>query len=222
MAPRQAPEPRLALDRVIEAVSEPAAALKLVVGLGNPGPQYTHTRHNAGFWLVDELARRHGGSFRCETRFNAEVGQIAVGGQALWLLKPLSFMNRSGHSVARFVEYYRMPLAVVLVVHDELDLPPGTVRLKRAGGHGGHNGLRDVIAQLGSNDFLRLRIGIGHPGHRDQVVDYVLRRAPLDEQEQIERALDDALRLFPRLAEGQLEKAMHALHSRPSGESPPV
>jgi PTH1 family peptidyl-tRNA hydrolase len=200
-------------------VAEPSPALRLIVGLGNPGPQYEHTRHNAGCWLVDALARHHGGSFRPESKFSGEVCQISVAGHLLWLLKPLTFMNRSGQSVGRLADFYKIPLPAILVVHDDLDLPPGTVRLKRAGGHGGHNGLRDIISHLGGNDFLRLRLGIGHPGTSKDVIDYVLCRAPRNEQQLIERAVEDALRELPRLLDGQLEKAMHALHSRQVGDS---
>jgi len=198
-------------------VAEPSPALRLIVGLGNPGPQYEHTRHNAGCWLVDALARHHGGSFRPESKFSGEVCQISVAGHLLWLLKPLTFMNRSGQSVGRLADFYKIPLPAILVVHDDLDLPPGTVRLKRAGGHGGHNGLRDIISHLGGNDFLRLRLGIGHPGISKDVIDYVLCRAPRNEQQLIERAVEDALRELPRLLDGQLGKAMHALHSRQVG-----
>jgi PTH1 family peptidyl-tRNA hydrolase len=198
-------------------LADQTSRLQLVVGLGNPGPQYEHTRHNAGFWLVDELARHYGGHFRPDTKFGGEVAEISLTGQRLWLLKPMTFMNRSGQPVARLVNFYKIPPAAILVAHDELDLPPGTMRLKRAGGHGGHNGLRDIIAQVGSNDFLRLRIGIGHPGDSKEVVGYVLRRAPQDEQQLIERRLQDAVREFPRLAEGQLERVMHTLHSRQPG-----
>jgi PTH1 family peptidyl-tRNA hydrolase len=195
---------------------EPRPPLRLVLGLGNPGPQYEHTRHNAGFWLVDELARRYVGHFRLDARFSSAVCQIDVAGQLLWLLKPLTFMNRSGQAVRRFVNFYKIPLSAILVVHDDLDLPPGMVRLKRSGGHGGHNGLRDIIQHLGSNDFLRLRLGIGHPASNQEVIDYVLHRAPLQEQLLIEHALNAAVSEFPRLVEGQLEKVMHLLHSRPT------
>jgi PTH1 family peptidyl-tRNA hydrolase len=166
---------------------------------------------------VDELARRYVGHFRLDARFSSAVCQINVAGQLLWLLKPLTFMNRSGQAVRRFVDFYKIPLAAILVVHDDLDLPPGTVRLKRSGGHGGHNGLRDIIQHLGGNDFLRLRLGIGHPAGNQEVIDYVLHRAPLEEQLLIEHALNAAVNEFPRLVEGQLEKVMHLLHSRPTG-----
>lgn len=195
-------------------------ALRLVVGLGNPGPQYADTRHNAGFWLVDELARQHGGHFRPESRYHGETCRIALAGQDLWLLKPMTYMNRSGLAVAALARFHRIPSPAMLVVHDDLDLPPGVVRLKRAGGHGGHNGLRDLIAHLGGNDFLRLRLGIGHPGDSSEVLDYVLRRAPQAERALLEQAIADALRELPRLIAGQWERAVHVLHSR-RVESPP-
>ena len=189
-------------------------ALRLVVGLGNPGPEYAQTRHNAGFWLVDELARQQGGHFRSEARYHGETCRIALAGQELWLLKPMTYMNRSGQAVAALARFHKIPLPAILVVHDDLDLPPGTVRLKRSGGHGGHNGLRDLIAHLGGNDFARLRLGIGHPGDSREVLDYVLRRAPRTEQEWVEQAIADALRELPRILTGQWERATQALHSR--------
>ena len=191
-----------------------AEALKLIAGLGNPGPAYERTRHNAGFWFVDELARSHGGSFRHDPKLNADTCQITVEGRALWLMKPMGFMNRSGQPLARLANFYKIARPSILVVHDELDLPPGVARLKRGGGHGGHNGLRDIIAQCGGNDFLRLRLGIGHPGTAAEVVDYVLRKAPASEQQLIERALDDALRVLPLVVRDEFERAMQTLHTR--------
>jgi peptidyl-tRNA hydrolase, PTH1 family len=196
------------------AMSAPVSSLRLVVGLGNPGPQYAQTRHNAGFWFVDQLARQHGGSFRPDGKVHGEICRIIVAGQVLWLLKPTTFMNRSGLAVATLARFHQIPLSAILVIHDDLDLPPGTVRLKQAGGHGGHNGLRDLIAQLGANDFPRLRLGIGHPGDSREVLDYVLRRAPQSEQMLIEQAITDALRELPHMIAGQWERAMQALHSR--------
>jgi PTH1 family peptidyl-tRNA hydrolase len=193
---------------------EPAFLLRLIVGLGNPGPEYAQTRHNAGFWLVDELARQHGGHFRPDARHHGETCRIVLAGQELWLLKPMTYMNRSGQAVAALARFHKIPLTEILVIHDDLDLPPGTVRLKRGGGHGGHNGLRDLMAQLGGNDFARLRLGIGHPGDSRDVLDYVLRRAPRSEQEWLEQAIADALREMPRLIAGQWERATQALHSR--------
>ncbi len=187
--------------------------VQLVVGLGNPGPKYTETRHNAGFWFVDALARRHGGSFRQENKFAGEAARITLGGQDIWLLKPQTFMNRSGQSVKLLATFYRIPVESMLVVHDELDLPPGEVRLKRGGGHGGHNGLRDIMAHLGK-EFLRLRLGVGHPGHKDQVVDYVLQRPSRDDEADILRAIDHGLDVMPEVITGELERAMHQLHSK--------
>ncbi len=194
---------------------ESASLLRLIVGLGNPGPDYVQTRHNAGFWLVDELARQHGGGFRPESRFHGETGRITLNGQELWLLKPMTFMNRSGQAVAALARFHKITLPEILIVHDDLDLPPGVVRLKRSGGHGGHNGLRDLIAHLGGNDFPRLRLGIGHPGHSREVLDHVLHRAPQAERALLEQAIADALRELPRLIAGQWNPAMQALHSRP-------
>ena len=187
--------------------------IDLIVGLGNPGAQYEQTRHNAGFWFVDEIARLKGAHFRPEAKFSGDVCKVAVEGRDIWLLKPDTFMNRSGQAVQKLASFYKIPVDQILVAHDELDLEPGTARLKTAGGHGGHNGLRDTIAHLGK-DFQRLRIGIGHPGHRDQVTDYVLHRASKEEQIAIDNAIDDALRVLPLLAEGSWEKAVHRLHSK--------
>jgi len=188
--------------------------IRLIAGLGNPGAKYTETRHNAGFWFVDALARQHGARFLAEKRFHGEVAKVDIGGNAIWLLKPATFMNRSGQSLRSLVEFYRLQPENVLVAHDEIDLEPGTVRLKSGGGHGGHNGLRDIIAQLGGRDFQRLRFGVGHPGYRDQAVDYVLHRPGMDEQQAIENSIDDALKVMPKIAAGEWEKAMHELHTR--------
>lgn len=187
--------------------------IDLIVGLGNPGAQYEQTRHNAGFWFVEEIARLKGAHFRPETKFSGEVCKVNLDGRDVWLLKPDTFMNRSGQAIQKLANFYKIPVDQILVAHDELDLEPGTARLKTAGGHGGHNGLRDTIAHLGK-DFHRLRIGIGHPGHRDQVSDYVLHRASKDDQIAIENSIDDALRVLPLLAEGSWEKAVHRLHSK--------
>ncbi|MCP5159047.1 MAG: aminoacyl-tRNA hydrolase [Gammaproteobacteria bacterium] len=185
-----------------------------MVGLGNPGVEYARTRHNAGFWLVDALARQYGGYFRPETRYHGETCRVALAGQELWLLKPMTYMNRSGLAVAALARFHKIPLPAILVAHDDLDLPPGTVRLKRGGGHGGHNGLRDLIAHLGDNGFARLRLGIGHPGDSRDVLDHVLRCASRTEQELTEQAIADALRELPRILAGQWERATQALHSR--------
>ncbi len=187
--------------------------IDLIVGLGNPGLQYEQTRHNAGFWFVEEIARLKGAQFRPESKFSGAVCKVVLEGRDIWLLKPDTFMNRSGLAVQKLASFYKIPTENILVAHDELDLEPGTARLKSAGGHGGHNGLRDIIAQMGK-EFHRLRIAIGHPGHRDQVSDYVLHRASKDEQISIENSIDDALRVLPLLAQGSWEKAVHRLHSK--------
>lgn len=184
------------------------------MGLGNPGFQYVQTRHNAGFWLADALAHEYGGDFRYDSKFNGDVCRIQVMGQDIWVLKPMTYMNHSGQSIVRMAYYYKILPPVILVAHDDLDLPPGAVRLKRTGGHGGHNGLRDTIRHLGTPGFLRLRFGIGHPGGNEDVVGYVLTRAPLHEQRAIEQAIANAVQEFPRIVEGRLEKAMNNLHSR--------
>ena len=189
-------------------------AIQLIVGLGNPGPEYEPTRHNAGFWFVDELARRCRQSFRTERRFQSEVAPCMLGGNECRLQKPMTFMNRSGQAVGALARFFRIPLQHILVVHDDLDLPPGTIRLKKGGGHGGHNGLRDLINHLGSRDFYRLRVGIGHPGHRDQVVDYVLRKPSKEDRRQIDQAVYDALDVMPDVVEGKFELAMNSLHVR--------
>ncbi len=190
------------------------SSVRLIAGLGNPGAEYERTRHNAGFWFVDALGREWGGDFRREAKFHGEVCRISVQGQAVWLLKPDTWMNRSGQAVARLANFYKIPLEQILVAHDDLDLPPGTVRLKRGGGHGGHNGLRDIIALLGGNGFLRLRIGIGHPGSREQVTPFVLGAPPEPERKLIEEAIDCAVGEIPNLVRGELQKVMNRLHSR--------
>ncbi|MGD2084087.1 MAG: aminoacyl-tRNA hydrolase [Chromatiales bacterium] len=194
--------------------------VRLLVGLGNPGPRYEDTRHNAGYWLVDAVARRFASGFRPEPRFFGEVCRLRLGGgRECWALKPTTYMNRSGQSVSAFCRYYRIEPAEVLVAHDELDLDPGVVRLKRGGGHAGHNGLRDLVKALDSGDFLRLRLGIGHPGHRDRVVDYVLTRASRGEEAAIRDALDRVVDILPTLLDGDVERAMNRLHGRSSVDS---
>lgn len=191
-----------------------APSILLIVGLGNPGPTYECTRHNAGFWFLDELARRHGCTFRAEPKFFGEIARLSLEGREYWLLKPATFMNRSGQAVLSMAGFYKIPPEAILVVHDEIDLPPGTVRLKRGGGHGGHNGLRDIVNRLGSSDFARLRIGVGHPGSSDQVVGYVLSRPSKQDEELILQTIDEAADVFPLIVGGGFEKAMHRLHSR--------
>jgi len=188
-------------------------AIQLVAGLGNPGAQYAQTRHNAGFWFVDELARGCSTQFRHESRYKSEVARCTVGGVDCHLQKPMDFMNRSGQSVAALAGFYRIPRNAILVVHDDLDLPVGTIKLKKGGGHGGHNGLRDLISHLGGNDFLRLRIGISHPGHRDDVVDYVLKNASREDRTAIDQAIADAISVMPQVIAGDIEAAMKELHT---------
>jgi peptidyl-tRNA hydrolase, PTH1 family len=187
-------------------------SLQLVVGLGNPGVEHEDTRHNAGFWFIDELAARHDCRLKSECRSHGHAGRVTVAGVSLWLLKPMGFMNRSGQSVRAFCEYLQIPSDQALVVHDELDLPAGVARLKQGGGAGGHNGLKDVIAHLGE-DFWRIRIGIGHPGHRDQVIDYVLQRASAVDERLMREAIELAVAEFPRLLSEGAERMMNRLHS---------
>jgi len=188
--------------------------LKVIVGLGNPGSKYTETRHNAGFWFVEALAKNFRGDFRAEKKFHGEIAKINVAGKDIWLLKPDTFMNRSGQAVQSLLSFYRYTPEQLLVAHDEIDLPPGTIKLKTAGGHGGHNGLRDIISQCASKDFHRLRIGVGHPGSKDQVVDYVLHNTSKDDRIDIDHNISSAVEVMPELANGEMEKAMHQLHSK--------
>ncbi len=191
------------------------APVRLIVGLGNPGPEYEGTRHNAGFWFIDHLARELGVSLRREGKFAGETARAQLGGHELRLLKPETFMNRSGQSVAALANFFKIPPQAILVAHDELDFEPGVVKLKQGGGHGGHNGLRDIIARLGNQrDFLRLRIGIGHPGDSRQVTGYVLGRPPAAERQFIEQAIEAAWQVMPLLVEGEFQQAVQRLHSR--------
>lgn len=189
-----------------------AGEIDLIVGLGNPGSQYVRTRHNVGFWLLDRLTAA-GADLRTESKFQAEVGTLKLGGRRVALLKPTTFMNLSGQAVGAYARYYKIPPAAILVVHDELDLAPGTVRLKRGGGHGGHNGLRDITAQIGA-EFLRLRLGIGHPGSADKVVEYVLGNPPTDDRLAIEDAIARGVSVLPEVVAGQTDKIMNQLNRR--------
>ena len=188
--------------------------LKVIVGLGNPGSKYTETRHNAGFWFIEEVARAYSATFRTDKKFHGEVAKVSIEGKEIWLLKPDTFMNLSGRAVQSLLSFYRITAEQLLVAHDEIDLDPGTAKLKTGGGHGGHNGLRDIINQLGTKDFHRLRIGVGHPGNKDQVVDFVLHNASRDERMLIDSDIDDAVRVLPDLASGAFEQAMQKLHSK--------
>ena len=187
--------------------------IKLIVGLGNPGAEYARTRHNAGFWLVDEVARRHGGTFRFEGKHQAELARVRIADQEIWLAKPMTFMNRSGGPVSSVLGFYKLAPTQMLVAHDEIDLPSGTVRLKDAGGHGGHNGLRDLIAAQGDG-FWRLRIGVGHPGNSKEVVDFVLTQAGKDEQRTIDDTIVAGADAIEELLRSGAQIAMNKLHSR--------
>jgi PTH1 family peptidyl-tRNA hydrolase len=189
------------------------SSVRLIVGLGNPGDKYEQTRHNAGFWFVDEVARQYGVELRPETKFLGLAARVQSNGMDFWLLKPTTFMNRSGQSIQALAKFYKIPVESILVVHDELDLPPGTAKLKVSGGHGGHNGLRDMIAAMGKG-FMRLRLGIGHPGHRDMVVDYVLKNASKSDHQLIDDASYAATKVIPDLVKGDLAKAMQDLHTQ--------
>ena len=193
-------------------------AIRLIVGLGNPGAEYEATRHNAGFWFVEAVARAAGASFSRERRFFGEVARARIAGADTWLLKPATFMNRSGQAVAALANFHRIGAPEVLVAHDELDLPPGTARIKRAGGSGGHNGLKDLAQAFGA-DTWRLRIGIGHPrtlGLSQEVVDFVLSRPRRDELDAIERTLPAAQAVLGLLVGGRFEAAMQQLHNDPA------
>ncbi len=189
------------------------AGLRLIVGLGNPGPEYARTRHNAGFWFLDALAGQAGARLGLDAKLHGESGKADIGRQTVWLLKPATFMNRSGQSVAAALRYFKIAPDECLVVHDELDLPAGAARLKFDGGHGGQNGLRDIIQHLGHGKFHRLRIGIGHPGHKDKVTPWVLGRPGKDDEAAMLRAVDDALAVLPLAVAGDFNEAMKRLHT---------
>lgn len=186
--------------------------LKLIVGLGNPGQQYAQTRHNAGFWFVARLAEDFGITLAAEKKFHGVTGRGQIYGQDVRLLLPTTFMNKSGQSVVPMVNFYGIDNAEILIAHDELDIPAGSIKLKTAGGHGGHNGLRDITPHLGS-DFHRLRIGIGHPGHKSKVSAHVLSKPSVDEQIAIEAALDAAVDAAQLLVSGDIEKARQHINS---------
>lgn len=186
--------------------------IQLIVGLGNPGPDYEATRHNVGAWFVEMFADQNAAKLQLEPKFYGRVGRIQLDHHYCWLLIPTTFMNRSGLSVKTLAHFYKILPEEILIVHDELDFPAGTVRLKQDGGHGGHNGLRDVIQHLQSRNFHRLRIGIGHPGHRDQVVDYVLKRPSRKEHELIINAIHNAQAILPKFLTGYFQQAIQQLH----------
>lgn len=189
-------------------------ALKLIVGLGNPGPQYRFNRHNVGVWFIEEICRRYNSELRPEARFHGNTARVTLDGHDVRLLFPTTFMNRSGLSVASLCHYFDIEPPQMLVAYDEIDFPVGTTRLKDGGGHGGHNGVRDIIAALGgANTFKRLRIGVGHPGDKSKVANYVLSDAGKDDTIQIERDIEAALKVLPLLVRGQWNQAVHELHS---------
>ncbi|ODU11222.1 MAG: aminoacyl-tRNA hydrolase [Rubrivivax sp. SCN 71-131] len=195
--------------------------IRLFVGLGNPGPEYEATRHNAGFWWVDALADKLGARLVAERSWHGHVARVNLAGAPLWLLQPMTFMNRSGQSVAALARFYKIAPAEILVVHDELDLPPGQARLKCGGGNGGHNGLRDIQAQLGSPDFWRLRLGIGHPGVKAEVVDYVLRKPAPEQREALQACIERTLAASAELIAGDMERATMKIHAGPPRPKPP-
>ncbi|MGM0571599.1 aminoacyl-tRNA hydrolase [Marinobacter sp.] len=190
-----------------------AQDIVMVVGLGNPGADYEHTRHNAGALFVEALAREAGQTLRPEKKYHGLYARIQWQGLDLHLLNPTTFMNRSGLAIKALADFFKISPEQILVAHDELDLPPGTAKLKKSGGHGGHNGLRDTIAHLGTKDFQRLRIGIGHPGDSRQVTGYVLGRLGKQETEQLNAVIGEILRVLPDAASGKLPAAMNRLHS---------
>ena len=192
--------------------------IQLIVGLGNPGAEYEKTRHNAGYWWVDAIAADKRASWKKETKFSGWTSKVAEGGVDFALLKPATYMNESGRSVGKYLQFFKIEPGAMLVVHDELDMPPGVVKLKKGGGTGGHNGLEDIAEVLGTKDFWRLRIGIGHPGHKDLVPDYVLKKARREEREAIDPAFDRSLGLLPWLAKGRMQDAMTWLHTLPKEE----
>lgn len=189
-------------------------SIKLIVGLGNPGPQYQDTRHNAGAWLVYQLATHCQKALKIDTKFKSLSTQIQLGHYTCRLAIPITYMNLSGDSVLALSQFYNITPNEILVAHDDLDLPVGTIRLKLDGGHGGHNGLRDIFTKLGTRTFYRLRIGIGHPGHKDGVTNYVLHKPSIDEKKHILEALDSALEILPLILQGEWNQATKLLHTK--------
>jgi peptidyl-tRNA hydrolase, PTH1 family len=188
-------------------------SIKLIVGLGNPGPDYDQTRHNAGAWVVEAIAHDHNVELRPEQKFHGLCGKVSLQHSIVWLLLPKTFMNHSGQSVKALADFYKIQPDDILVAHDELDLPVGCARLKTGGGHGGHNGLRDITAHLGSANFHRLRIGISHPGDKNRVLDFVLGRPSKSDKIEIDQSIDAALQVLPLVVEGQISRAMTMLHT---------
>lgn len=196
--------------------------IKLFVGLGNPGPEYEATRHNAGFWWIDALSRELKAPLSLDKNYHGQVARTTIGGQTVWLLKPLTFMNLSGKSVAALARFFKIAPDEVLVAHDELDIVPGQVKLKFGGSHAGHNGLRDIHAQVGTADYWRLRIGVGHPGVKAEVINWVLKKPSQEDRMAMENCIDRCLKAVPELLRGEMEKAMMLIHtSHPPRPKPP-
>ena len=189
------------------------AGLRLIVGLGNPGPEHARTRHNAGFWFIDALAEQAGARFGLDSKLFGEIAKVDIAGRDVWLLRPATFMNLSGKSITAALRYWKIEPEEALLVHDELDLPPGVARLKFDGGHGGQNGLRDTMRLLGHGKFHRLRIGIGHPGHKDKVTPWVLGKPGREDEASILRAIDDAIDVLPLAVQDNFPDAMTRLHT---------
>lgn len=187
--------------------------IKLIVGLGNPGPRYEQTRHNAGAWLVEKISKQSQAILKVDAKFKAQIGKGNIANQTLLLCIPTTFMNLSGEAVSSIAKFYKIDPSEILVAYDEIDLPPGVARIKLDGGHGGHNGLRDIFARLGTKAFYRLRIGVGRPGHKDDVSDYVLCRPSKSDQNLIDRAIDNAIDVLPQIVNGSFEQAMNILHT---------
>ena len=194
--------------------------IKLFVGLGNPGAEYEGTRHNAGFWWIDAFSRALGAHLAYDKAWHGQVARAQAHGRSFWLLKPQTYMNLSGRSVAALAQFYKITPPEILVAHDELDIVPGQVKLKRGGSHAGHNGLRDIHAQLGSPDYWRLRLGIGHPGVKAEVVDYVLRKPTSEHRELIEQTIARTVQVLDLLLAGQMERAMMKVHAKPPRPQP--
>ncbi len=190
-----------------------STGIRLIVGLGNPGPEHAHTRHNAGAWFLEALAEHAGTTLKPEKKFHGLFGQMNWQGNSCYLLLPTTFMNLSGNAVLSAAHFYKIPPEAIVIAHDELDLPVGTARIKQGGGHGGHNGLRDIHAKLGCNDYYRIRLGIGHPGHSHLVTGYVLGKPSNSDREAIFKAIDHSIDVLPSLLTGDTQKAMRELHT---------
>lgn len=195
--------------------------IRLLVGLGNPGPEYEATRHNAGFWFIDEVARKLGAALTPERSYFGRVARVNRPDGPVWLLQPMTFMNLSGKSVAALARFFKIAPHEILVAHDELDLMPGQAKMKLGGSHAGHNGLKDIHAQLGSPEYWRLRLGIGHPGVKGEVIDYVLRKPPLAEREAIDKITEQAVKTLDLILAGDMERAMMKVHAKPPRPKPP-